>query len=112
MLVEVAKLGRPLAIFPLPFGPLGKLDQYRRRAARWLYAPPGGSGLDGLRAALRSVGQALRLLPRTRDFTAVHKLLIDSGLAVPAGGDIPAPRGEVPNDMPVVVRRVHELLEA
>lgn len=112
MLVEVAKLGRPLAIFPLPFGPLGKLDQYRRRAARWLYAPPAGSGLDAVRGALRSVGQALRLLPRTRDFTAVHKLLIDRELAVPAGGDIPAPQGEVPNDMPIVVRRVRQLLGA
>jgi len=50
-------------------------------------------------------------LPRTRDFTAVHKLLIDRRLAVPAGGKIPPPRGEVPDDMPVVVRRVHELLE-
>lgn len=111
MLVEVAKLGRPLAIFPLPFGLWGKVDQYRRRAARWLYAPPEGNGMDSVRSALRAVGQVLHLLPRTRDFTAVHRLLIDRGLAVPAGGAIPPPRGEVPNDMPGVVSRVHELLD-
>lgn len=111
MLVEVAKLGRPLAIFPLPFGLWGKVDQYRRRAARWLYAPPEGNGMDSVRSALRVVGQALHLLPRTRDFTAVHGLLIDRGLAVPAGGAIPPPRGEVPNDMPGVVSRVRELLD-
>lgn len=111
MLVEVAKLGRPLAIFPLPFGLWGKVDQYRRRAARWLYALPDGTGLDSVRGALRAVGQALHLLPRTRDFTAVHRLLIDRGLAVPAGGVIPPPRGQVPNDMPGVVSRVRALLD-
>jgi len=110
MLVEVAKLGRPLAIFPLPFGLWGKVDQYRRRAARWLYAPPAGTGLDAFRSGLRSIGQALHLLPRTRDFTAVHTLLIDRGLAVPAGGAIPPPHGEVPNDMPAVVSRIRALL--
>ena len=111
MLVEVAKLGRPLAIFPLPFGWWGKVDQYRRRAARWLYAPPTGTGLDAVRSALRKLGQALHLLPRTRDFTAIHRILIERGLAVPAGGEIPPPRGEVPNDMPAVVKRVRALLD-
>jgi mitochondrial fission protein ELM1 len=110
MLVEVAKLGRPLAIFPLPLGWWGKLDQYRRRAARWLYAP-NGSGLDTLRRSLRSVGQVLHLLPRTRDFTAIHGILYDRGLAVPAGGEIPPPRGEVPDDLQTAVARVHALLD-
>ena len=111
MLVEVAKLGRPLAIFPLPFGWWGKLDQYRRRAARWLYAPPAGTRLDAVRLVLRDIGQFLHLLPRTRDFTAVHRLLIDRGLAVPAGGAIPPPRGEVPDDLPAAVGRVLALLD-
>lgn len=111
MLVEVAKLGRPLAIFSLPFGLWGKVDQYRRRAARWLYAPPQGGGLDKVRSGLRKAGQALHLLPRTRDFTAIHRILIDRGLAVPAGGAIPPPSGEVPNDMPAVVSRVRALLD-
>jgi mitochondrial fission protein ELM1 len=110
MLVEVAKLGRPLAIFPLPFGPLGKLDQMRRVAARWLYAPTTGSPLDAVRAALRAAGDALHLLPRTRDFTAVHQLLISRGLAVQAGGEIPPPRGVVPNDLPGAVARIRDLL--
>ena len=106
MLVEVAQLARPLAIFSLPFGPLGRIDQLRRVAARWLYGPPTGSALDGFRRSVCAVGGALRLLPRTRDFTAVHDLLIDRGLAVPAGGAIPPPQGALPNDLPAVVARI------
>ena len=51
-----------------------------RSGARWLYEPDAGSSLDGFRRGLRSAGKALQLLPRTRDFTAIHQLLIDRGL--------------------------------
>jgi mitochondrial fission protein ELM1 len=112
MLVEVAKLRRPLAIFDLPSTPLGKVDLLRRSAARWLYAPAGDSPKDRLRVALRGIGNALSLLPNTRDFRAVHRLLIDSGLAVPAGGAIPAPTGEIPDDLPAVVARIRGLAGA
>jgi len=111
MLVEVAQLGRPLAIFPLPLGPLGKLDQYRRRAARWLYRPDQGDKLDSLRSRIRALFGALHLLPRTRDFTAMHDLLIERGLAVLAGGEIPPPQGSLPDDLSGVVARIRaELL--
>ena len=111
MLVEVAKLHRPLAIFRLPLGLMGNIDQIRRWTARWLYQPASGSPLDHLRTALRWLGTGLRILPTTRDFTAVHGLLIKRGLAVAAGGDIPAPTGEVPNDLPQAVARFRALLE-
>ncbi len=110
MLVEVAQLGRPLAIFPLPFSTLGKLDQLRRRAARWLYRPDQGASLDSLRSRIRSLGSALHLLPRTRDFTAVHDLLIERGLAVSAGGEIPPPQGSLPDDLSGVVARIRSEL--
>lgn len=109
MLVEVAKLRRPLAIFALPYGTLHNIDRIRRVGARWLYAPDSGSWSDGLRRFLRGVGGALRILPRTRDFTAIHKLLIDGGLAVVAGNPMQAPDGEVPHDLPVVAERIRSL---
>jgi mitochondrial fission protein ELM1 len=109
MLVEVAKLGRPLAIFPLPMSPLGRIDQLRRNAARWLYQPDGNGQHDGLRAAVRRVGGLLHILPHTRDFLAVHQTLIAQGLAVPAGGAIPPPTGEVGSDLPAVVDRIRTL---
>lgn len=110
MLVEVAKLRRPLAIFPLPMSVLGRLDQIRRNAARWLYQADGQDQRDGLRAVIRRIGGLLHLLPHTRDFLAVHKTLIEQGLAVPAGGDIPQPSGAIPSDLEQVVARIHKLL--
>ena len=109
MLIEVAKLRKPLAIFPLPMSRLGQLDQIRRNAARWLYQPDGAGQRDQLRAAIRRVGGALHLLPHTRDFLAVHRTLIDQGLAVQAGGEIPPPSGELVSDLPEVVARIHSL---
>jgi len=106
MLVEVAKLGRPLAIFPLPMSLLGRIDQSRRSLARWLYQPDTGRGADRARAVLRRVGGALHILPHTRDFLAVHRALIEQGLAVEAGGDIPPPSGDVQSDLPTVVARI------
>ncbi len=110
MIVEVVKLGKPLAIFPLPYGLIHKVDRIRRVGARWLYQPD-GSGMDGFRRGLRRVGGALRLLPRTRDFTAIHQLLFDRGLAVPAGHPLKMPEGEVPNDLAAVAERVRAVLD-
>ena len=110
MLVEVAKLRRPLAIFPLPYGALHKIDQLRRVGARWLYEPDTGARYDGIRKWIRTIGGALHILPRTRDFTAIHKLLIGRGLAVPAGTPLRAPQGSVPNDLPLVAERIAGLI--
>ncbi|MDX1735097.1 MAG: ELM1/GtrOC1 family putative glycosyltransferase, partial [Halioglobus sp.] len=43
MMVEVIYLRRPLAIFPLPCSPLGRIDQLRRSLAGWLCNPAGES---------------------------------------------------------------------
>jgi mitochondrial fission protein ELM1 len=112
MLVEVAKLGRPLAIFPLPYGWIHKLDKLRRVGARKLYAPDRGASSDRLRRWLRTLGGWLHILPRTRDFTAIHELLIDRGLAVPAGEPLREPTGHVPEDLSVAVERVRALVGA
>ena len=110
MLVEVAKLHKPLAIFPLPYAWIHKLDHLRRGAARWLYKPDEGGFVDGVRRSLRAVGGALHVLPRTRDFTAVHDLLIERGLAVRAGDPMQPSSGDVPDDLPAVVARVRALV--
>ena len=39
MMVEVIYLHKPLAIFPLPGGWLGSMDQLRRSFAHWLFNP-------------------------------------------------------------------------
>ena len=110
MLVEVAKLHKPLAIYPLPYAWLHKLDRGRRSGARWLYQQGDETQADGLRRGLLKAGRALHVLPRTRDFTAVHDLLIERGLAVPAGEPLRPSSGDVPNDLPAVVERVRALV--
>lgn len=110
MLVEVAKLHKPLAIFPLPYAWLHKLDRARRSSARWLYEQGDQSSATGLRKGLLKIGGALHMLPRTRDFTAVHDLLIERGLAVPAGAPLQPSSGDLPNDLPAVVARVRALV--
>jgi hypothetical protein len=110
MQVEVIRLRRPLAILPLPCGPLGILDQWRRAFARWLFSPEG----EGAAARLRlRLGRALfrwRVVSHTRDFPAFHRMLVARGLAVFAGEPFRQPSGPVPDDLAIAASRVRALL--
>jgi len=112
MLVEVAALGRPLAILPLPWAWLHRLDQARRHGARWLYREGGDGAGERLRRGLLAVGGAVGLLPKTRDFGALHELLLERGLAVLAGQPLQPPRGEFPDDLERAAARVRALLQS
>jgi hypothetical protein len=109
MMVEIARLGRPLAIFDLPTGRLGGVDQLRRALTRWLYAPHAGRG--GLRRRLAVALHRSHVLTHTRDFRAFHRLLIERGLAVRAGDAFRPPRITAPDDLPLVVARIRALLQ-
>jgi hypothetical protein len=108
MMVEIARLGRPLALLDLPTGRLGALDQLRRALTRRLFAP--GADPVGLRQRLAGLLHRSRLLTHTRDFRAFHRLLIERGLAVRAGEGFPPPRGQAPDDLALVVARIRGLL--
>jgi mitochondrial fission protein ELM1 len=108
MLVEIAALRRPLAILELPGGWLGRLDMLRRRWIRQLF-DPGRAGGALRRAAVRALYGA-RLINHTRDFAAFYDLLIERGLAVRAGEGFAPPRGEVPDELDLVVARIKALL--
>jgi hypothetical protein len=110
MMVEVAKLRRPLAIFPLPVGPLGALDQFRRSTIRRLFAPSGKAFANRLRLGIVTLAIRLKLIGQTRDFRAFHRLLVDRGLAVPLGHGFPEPHGQVDDDLPRVVARITALM--
>jgi len=112
MQVEVARLRRPLAIFPLPSGRFGALDLWRRRLATRLNNPRCETAGDRLRQALaRAVYRVdfLKLLSATRDFEAFHNRLVEAGLAVWAGEPLAAPCGELPDDLSEAVARVKAL---
>ncbi len=110
MMVEIVRLRKPLAIFPLPSGRLGALDQARRSFARWIFAPEGEALADRLRRVVARGLYRLGLLTQTRDFRAFHGMLIDHGLAVPLGEGFLPPRGELPDDVGPAVSRIRALM--
>lgn len=111
MMVEVIRLHKPLAIFPLPVSSLGALDQSRRAFIRWMFKPGNSSPGDRLRRGLARLLYRLHIITQTRDFTAFHDLLVNKGLAEYAGATLPhAPDGQVPDDIGIAVQRILALM--
>ena len=112
MMVEVIGLRKPLAIFPLPCGVLGSLDQLRRSFAHWLFNPRCEHWRDRLRHRIARGIYYLdwfRLLCATRDFRAFHRLLVKRRLAVWVGEPFRPVEGELPDDLAVVLERIRAL---
>lgn len=103
MMVEVARLGRPLAIFPLPVGP-DRIERARRALAARLEPEAGGLG-----AWLGRRLHAFDLVGYARDLGALHDKLIEDGLAVRLGDPFPATAKNPPDDLPRVVDRIRAL---
>lgn len=113
MLVEVAALGKPLAIFPLPTGLLGGVDQARRVLLRKLFDPRGETRADRVRQWLARLVYRLDyfgLLNGTRDFRYFHQLLVERHLAVWVGEPFRIGGTVPPDDLEVVVRRIRALV--
>jgi mitochondrial fission protein ELM1 len=104
MMVEVARLGRPLAVFPLPVGK-SSTEALKRALARKLHPEAGG----GLAARLGQGLYDLNLVGYSRDLTALHEKLYERGLAVPLGEPFPTAPGQPPDDLPRVVERIRAL---
>jgi len=78
MMTEIARLGRPLWIYPLPERSPGPARRALRAAAR-------GVGRVRLHAAARALG----LLGWPRDLSWMHRALYARGLAAPLGASLP-----------------------
>ncbi|MEP6388686.1 MAG: ELM1/GtrOC1 family putative glycosyltransferase [Halioglobus sp.] len=112
MMVEVIYLQKPLAIFPLPSGVLGRADQARRSLAHWLFNARKVSFGDRVRHGFAMVVyhvDVFKLLCATRDFRAFHAMLVDSGFAVWAGQPFVDPKAELPDDVGTIVSRIEAL---
>lgn len=112
MMVEVIYLRKPLALFPLPGGWLGSIDQWRRSLAHWLFNPRQNSVADRWRHRIaRGVYyvDVFKVLCATRDFRAFHRLLVEQGLAVWSGQPFKQPNAQLPDDVGVVVKRIEAL---
>ncbi len=97
MLVEVARLGKPLAIFPLPMqSSVGYAIRHRMThllnalpLGEWLYQ----TGWFGF----------------TRDLTAFHQRLIQQRFAVWLGNPFLSTGCKAPDELPIVVDRIKQL---
>lgn len=110
MLTEVAKAGRPLAILPLPVSSFGMIDQWRRSLTNWFFSPADEQHPKPIRHLIALLLYRARLLTQTRDFTAIHQLLFDLQLAVPAGEPLHPPTGTIPDDLSKVIARIKQLI--
>ena len=89
MMIEVASLGRPLAIYALPLR-----GGAAARLRRWLGARLSALGLAGY----------------PRDLTAVHRSLYADGLACPLEDGFSEPGRTMPDEVPGVVARIRDLV--
>jgi hypothetical protein len=97
MMIEIARLGKPLAIFALP---------YQRGLRPWLQRLVAAAGAGKLGKLLLR----LRLLGNSRDLSAIHRQLYDKRLAVPLGHAF-LPGGVTPEDeLEKVVGRIKQLI--
>jgi mitochondrial fission protein ELM1 len=110
MMVEVARLGRPLMIFPLPVGaPLWERPLYA--LGRLLHPGPGEPGPAA--RLLEPVGDFLYEtvgLPYSRDLTMLHEALIRRGMASRLGEPQRSPAARVEDELAVAAGRVRALL--
>jgi mitochondrial fission protein ELM1 len=94
MMVEIARLGKPLAIYPLP--------------------EQGGFIVHGVRQAVMAIRRSLRYLPGgyfgyIRDLGLAHQYLLENGLASTVGQPFVTPGGAMEDQLAQVVARIKQL---
>jgi hypothetical protein len=99
MITEVARLGRPLAIYPLPLRPVTRWA--RAHLPAWLAGVPARIKYEWL--------PRLGFTAFPRDLTEIHRLLTAQDLAVTAGDPLPAARRPLEDEIQKVVERIIEL---
>lgn len=109
MAIEVASLGRPLAILRLPGGPLGRLELARRRLLSKLFAPRRRGLIDALRCGSARIAFRSGLVWASRDFRVLHEWLVSEGFAVWAGDPFVEPLRPLPDERQRVAERVASL---
>ena len=111
MMVEVARLGKPLAIFPLPYQS-GIAPHVLRLLGRWLH---GDTGRGAGSRLLRELGKGLNslgLVRYPRDLTAVHGTLFDQQLATPLSHGFSKGGESAKDELQDVVAQVRQILQS
>lgn len=107
MLVEVARLGKPLAI-----APLRQANRTVANALRRLHVPD-DAAYGAAALAQRVMDRGLPLIgleASTRDFALLHDLLYEKGWAVPLGKPFVTPPDPPGDDTAIAAERLRQLL--
>jgi hypothetical protein len=108
MMVEVARLGHPLFVYPLPVQP-SRVTALRRGLAARLQ-PPADVRVSPLLAGIGNWLYDHGVVLHSRDFDDLHRALTDRGLATMLKGGSPAPATAPPDELPQVTARIRGLL--
>ncbi len=113
MMVEVARLGRPLSIFPLPVG-VSLIERPLYALGRLLHSGAGADGRwwSGLLGPLGDFLYDRVGLPYSRDLTMLHEALTRRGMAVRLGESPPERPVQAEDELAIAARRVRALLSA
>ncbi len=104
MMVEVARLGRPLAIYPLPFhNPRWTRLQRRLQRLAWSSGAFGASIASGL--------VDMGLLGYPRELERLHRALFAAGLAVPFGAAFARPGAPARSEAECVAQRIAAMMD-
>jgi mitochondrial fission protein ELM1 len=110
MMIEVARIGRPLAIFQLP------IERSAGLSARMLLArtfqPAPGSDRSTFLMRIGDAFHDMGIVGYAKDTEEVHRRLVAGGFAVMLGQSFAAPRGPVPDDAPRIAERIRALFDA
>jgi hypothetical protein len=106
MMVEVVRLGKPLAIFALPA--TGRWLRLRSGLGQRLAAL--GNAAGGPLASIADALYRLRIAKYARDLSEIHRRLYARGLAVPLGEPFQPPRTRPSDDLAQAVERVRALV--
>jgi hypothetical protein len=106
MLMEIARLGRPLAIYPLPLSSWPGSGRFARAVQLLLPARLSRR----LRHAVGEIESRLGAIGHDRDLTAIHRLMIKEGHAVWFGDPFPIQGRRLPDELPEVIARIRSLL--
>jgi mitochondrial fission protein ELM1 len=107
MLMEIGRLGKPLAIYPLPL-------------SSWLGGGFLAVGLQKilplrlarkLRRLIAEIGARAGAVGHDRDLTAIHRLMIKEGHAVWFGDPFPRQNRPLPDELAPVAARIRELMK-
>jgi uncharacterized protein len=107
MLMEIGRLGKPLAIYPLPLSSILGAGFLAGAAQKLLPR----SLARRLRRGIAELGARLGAIGHDRDLTAIHRLMIKEGHAVWFGDPFQRENRPLPDELAAVVTRIRALME-